>query len=86
MSYLSTFPVLDHTPRHVDDIFSLEYRPDWAAREARQAAELSPGLGERPSSARRSLAQALSAATHRAAGYVRRLDGADLRRSRSAAE
>ncbi len=73
MFYLYSFLALDIASQRANDVFSLEYRYDWEAREARQAAKLAARDG-RPSIARRALAQALAAVSRGSAAAARRLD------------
>jgi hypothetical protein len=54
-----------------DDVFSLEFPNRWDAQEARHAAELA---AERPSIARRALAQGFAALSRGSAAAVRQLD------------
>ncbi len=86
MQYLYGFLALDLANQRDIDVFSLEYRQTREAHEARQAAELST---DRPSSARRALAQGLAAVSRGSAAAVRRLDDVvadDLTRSLGAAK
>lgn len=74
MNYLYTFLALDLANQRVHDVFDLEYVNTSDAFQARQAAELAAGVGERPSFARRALAHGLAAVSRGSAAAVRHLD------------
>lgn len=74
MQYLYSFLALDIANQRVSDIFSLEYQHTREALEARQAAELAAYGEDRPSFARRALAQGLAAVSRGSAAAVRQLD------------
>ena len=87
MNYLYSFLALDLANQRRDDVFSMEYRQTQEADQARHAAEVSSS--DRPSFARRALAQGLAAVSRGSASAVRRLDDAvadDLGRSLKVAE
>ena len=89
MQYLYGFLALDIANQRVSDIFSIEYRHTREALEARQAAELGAFAPNRPSFARRALAQVLAAVSRGSAAAVRQLDDVvadDLGRSLGAAK
>jgi hypothetical protein len=70
---LDSFRTNDVIAGDGDDVFSIEFRNDWEASVARQAAELSAG-GQDRSVARRVLARGLAAVSRGSAASVRRLD------------
>ena len=74
MNYLYGFLALDLANQRANDIFSMEYRHTREALEARQAAELAAVGPDRPSFARRALAQGLAAVSRGSAAAVRQLD------------
>ena len=87
MNYLYSFLALDLANQRRDDVFSMEYRQTQEADQARHAAEVSGA--DRPSFARRALAQGLAAVSRGSAAAVRRLDDVvadDLGRSLKATE
>ena len=89
MNYLYSFLALDLANQRREDVFSMEYRQTQEADQARHAAELSASGGDRPSYARRALAQGLAAVSRGSAAAVRRLDDVvadDLGRSLKATE
>ena len=89
MNYLYSFLALDLANQRRDDVFSMEYRQTQEADQARHAAEISASGQDRPSFARRALAQGLAAVSRGSAAAVRHLDDAvadDLGRSFKAAE
>jgi hypothetical protein len=89
MNYLYSFLALDLANQRRDDVFSMEYRQTQEADQARHAAEVSASSADRPSFARRALAQSLAAVSRGSAAAVRRLDDAvadDLGRSLRPAE
>jgi hypothetical protein len=80
---LNAFLAVENANRRVDDVFGLEYRNAWEARDARHLATRSAGP-RGASLARRALAQSLAAVSRRSAVAVRRLDDVvadDLRRA-----
>ncbi len=84
MQYLYSFLAMDIATRRADDVFNLEFGNDGEAEYARHAATLAAGAPERPSVARRALAQGLAAVSRGSAAAARRLDSVaadDLGRS-----
>jgi hypothetical protein len=79
----------DIATERVDDVFGIEFKQRWEAREARRAAELAAETADRPSFARRALAQGLATVSRGSAAAVRQLDDVvadDLRRILAAAK
>ena len=88
MLYDSLLP-FDIANHKVDDVFGIEFKQRWEARDARRAAELAADTALRPSLARRALAQGLAVVSRRAAAAVRQLDDVvadDLKRILAAAK
>ena len=73
MYRLDSLIALDVASDRRDDVFALEFPDPWEARDARRAAELA---AERPSPARRALAQGFAALSRGSAAAVRQLDDA----------
>lgn len=73
MDRINYLLALDVASDRMDDVFGMEFKQRWEAREARRAAEAA-GAPDRLALTRRVLARGLAAVSRGTAGAVRRLD------------